>query len=238
VRRVCPTSVSVLLLASLVSGCYYGLGIYPVQPLWYRADPIEAWVVDEATGEPLGGVIVVAHWQLVNSPGGGPVGQMAVMETVTDEAGRFAFPGWGPKLRPPWGVLIDDDPEVMLFKSGYVYDLLSNRGRRPEESRRVRRKAAWNGTKVEMRPCSGAETQCEERLRYLTMFTYGFPFNKQCDWRRMRRLLRAFATEREKLGVRPEQASGPPPLEEMQRRNAPFDRWCGDVAEALERCRD
>ena len=33
-------------------------------PPWYKAEPIEAWVADAETNQPLEGVIVVAHWQL------------------------------------------------------------------------------------------------------------------------------------------------------------------------------
>lgn len=67
---------------------------------YYSADPIEAKVIDAETKQPLEGVTVVAHWELVyGTPGGSsPAGQLTAMEAVTDHDGKFHFPGWGLKL--------------------------------------------------------------------------------------------------------------------------------------------
>ena len=97
-------------------------------PFWYKAEPIEAWVVDAETNQPLEGVIVVAHWQLKGGlEGGNPVGEMMVMETLTDAKGRFYFPAWGPKLRSLDGRLKTQSPGILLFKSGYEYRGLENK---------------------------------------------------------------------------------------------------------------
>ena len=83
----------------------------------YTAEPIEAWVVDPETNQPLQDVIVVAHWQLKGGlEGGNRVGQMMVMETVTDAQGRFYFPGWGPKFRPLNGELKTGSPRIAAFQ--------------------------------------------------------------------------------------------------------------------------
>src|SRR6266849_1854255 len=68
----------------------------------YSAEPIEAWVVDADSGQPIEGVVVTANWELeIGTLGGNiPVGQIMVMETVTDQKGRFYFPAWGPKAVP------------------------------------------------------------------------------------------------------------------------------------------
>ena len=94
----------------------------------HSAKSIEAWVVDEQTGQPLEGVIVVAHWQLERtfaiSPGltgydpRGPL-QLKVLEAVTDPQGRFYFPAWGPLVAPPGAYLQDLDPAIVMFKPGY-----------------------------------------------------------------------------------------------------------------------
>src|SRR3990172_3705709 len=71
--------------------------------LKYSAEPIEARVVDAETKQPLEGVIVTANWELVEGTlAGGPrvLGQMMVMEAVTDANGRFSFPALGPKINP------------------------------------------------------------------------------------------------------------------------------------------
>ena len=98
--------------------------------LQYSAEPIEAWVVDAETKRPLEGAIVVAHWELKGGLEGGNIqGQIMVMESVTDKAGRFYFPAWGPTWHiasPWWGYLSDSDPELLLFKSGYGYVSVSN----------------------------------------------------------------------------------------------------------------
>jgi hypothetical protein len=125
-----------------------------VTRLTYTAEPMEAKVIDADTKEPLEGVIVVAHWQLETGTAGGnyPAGQLMVMEAVTDKAGKFSFPGFGPKT--VWdSFLIDKDPELLLFKSGYNYLRLTN----PYDSTRELRthsirRSVWNGKSIELKP--------------------------------------------------------------------------------------
>lgn len=97
----------VLLLAILLPlpGCV----TYPRE---YSAEAIEGWVVDGETGKPIEGVNVTANWELeIDTPGGrSAVGQMMIMETVTDAAGRYYFPAWGPKPVPPYDM--PDDPAL------------------------------------------------------------------------------------------------------------------------------
>lgn len=49
-------------------------------PIRYSAEPIEAWVVDAETKQPLDGVVVTANWQLKEGTFGGSVqvGQLMV----------------------------------------------------------------------------------------------------------------------------------------------------------------
>jgi hypothetical protein len=90
---------------------------------YYTAAPIEAWVVDADTGAPIEGAVVTANWQLVGfsyDTGGRKLGQLAVMETVTDRNGRFSFPGFT-KVNISGNVLREEDPQILIFKSGYRY---------------------------------------------------------------------------------------------------------------------
>jgi hypothetical protein len=80
-------------------------------PSRYSAESLEAWVVDDETSQPLEGVNVVAHWALFGGMHTDVVGQLMVMETVTDAQGRFFFPAWGPKKRPQ-GFLWYADPTL------------------------------------------------------------------------------------------------------------------------------
>ena len=86
-------------------------------PPAYSATGIQAAVVDEQTGRPLEGVVVVARWVLRRMGGDGP--SLHVAEAATDSNGRFAFAAWGPKPRPPLMQLQDKSPLLILFKHGY-----------------------------------------------------------------------------------------------------------------------
>lgn len=94
----------------------------------YSAAPIEGWVVDADTNQPLEGVIVTANWQLVSGTLAGgeiPKGQLMVMESVTDKNGRFRFEGWT-KANPTTGELRNKDPQILMFKRGYRYRVFTN----------------------------------------------------------------------------------------------------------------
>jgi hypothetical protein len=90
-------------------------------PPFYWALPANGQVIDAKTRLPLSGVIVVAYWELEDTGWtGSPVEEMAVMETVTDSTGRFAFRWWRPRLRwPITGMLRSRAPRLLFFKSGY-----------------------------------------------------------------------------------------------------------------------
>jgi hypothetical protein len=97
----------------------------------YSARAITARVVDAETKEPLHGVVVVAHWQLQGGlEGWSPLGELMVMDAVTDQSGTLHFPAWGPKKIPrglDWNARRKDlDPGLLLFKSGYRWQELSN----------------------------------------------------------------------------------------------------------------
>lgn len=138
---------------------------------YYKAEPIEAWVVDTGTKQPLEGVIVVAHWQLKGGlEGGNPVGQMMIMETVTDSTGRFYFPGWGPKLRSLRGELKDQSPGILLFKSGYEYRGLQNN----TTSKTIRGnlelplRSDWDKKTIEMERFKGAMEEYAKQIYWLS----------------------------------------------------------------------
>jgi len=95
---------------------------------YYTSAPIEAWVVDAETGAPIEGAVVTANWQLVASgldTGGRKLHQLEVMEAVTDKAGRFYFPGFT-RINFTLEQLKDEDPQLLIFKSGYRYARITN----------------------------------------------------------------------------------------------------------------
>lgn len=117
-------------------------------PVTYSAEAIEGWVVDAETNQPVEDVIVVAHWDLESAY---TPGQMMVMETVTDKNGRFHFPAWGPKPRPVLAALTFEDPEIVMFKSGYDFVTLQNTPKSYYNKDSLRR-SEWNGKTVKIKP--------------------------------------------------------------------------------------
>src|SRR6185436_17838064 len=84
-------------------------------PPYYSATEIRALVVDKTTGQPLAGVAVVAQWVLRDmAHSHGPT--LHIVEALTDGDGRFVFPAWGPKLRPPFTDLGHHAPEILVFR--------------------------------------------------------------------------------------------------------------------------
>lgn len=165
----------------------------------YEALPIQAWVVDEKTNQPLEGVIVVAHWQLKGGlEGGNPVGEMMVMETVTDAKGRFYFPRWGPKQRSSEGRLKTKSPGILLFKSGYEFrgleNALTNRSLRGDLDNPLR--SDWNGKTITMEKFSGGLKEYAEHLAFLKT-SLGFAYNgEECEWKQIPRMIAAQQKER------------------------------------------
>lgn len=159
--------------------------------LMYSAEPMEARIVDAETQQPLEGVIVVAHWQLERgTPGGSvPAGQLMVMETVTDKQGRFAFPGFAPKLAVT-SHLVNEDPGLLLFKSGYRYQALTNEysGDIVLRTRLVRR-SEWNGKTIEMKPFKGTGKEYAEHLSFLHTSIRSILSGNECEWKKMPRLM-------------------------------------------------
>ena len=177
-RYICRFLFALLILP--LSGC---------ASLRYSAEPIEAWVVDVETQQPLEGVIVVAAWTLEANGlywdwekwelagsihQGSRTGALQVFETVTDQSGRFAFPAWGP-IKTSKGRLIDEDPKLIFFKSGYGYGVLANSlGTGGIDRERVRnpvRWSNWSGKTIKLQLYNAAflEASREQELNgYLT----------------------------------------------------------------------
>jgi hypothetical protein len=96
----------------------------------YSAEPTQAWVVDKTTGKPIEGVVVVAHWELRWGFEGGSVLDMKVLEATTDAQGHFSIPGWGPEPIPReagfTARMRNNDPGLLFFHPGYLYERLQN----------------------------------------------------------------------------------------------------------------
>jgi hypothetical protein len=86
-------------------------------PFWYSSDPIKATVIDEESGRPLEGAVVVAVWVLdspwyTDRP-------LHSAEALTDEHGVFFIPAMARTPRPWLMFLTDWDPLIYVYKPGY-----------------------------------------------------------------------------------------------------------------------
>lgn len=194
---------SFMLLA--LSPLLLGMGGYPSK---YSAEAIEAWAVDADTKKPVEGVIVTANWELEDSTFAGnvPVGQLMVMETVTDKNGRFYFPPWGPK-KPPKGGLRNKDPQLLLFKPGYRSRGLVNEFRDVMYEEPIRR-SEWNGKTIELKPFKGTMGEWAKHFESLNNDLEHIAADQpeECNWKKMPRTILAMTNERkvlEEKGINP-----------------------------------
>lgn len=94
-----------------VGGCHRLFG-----PFYYYSDPIRATVIDEPTGQPLEGAVVVARWI---AEGWGLDDYLYTAEAVTNGTGEFVIPAMPIRLRPPMNELRWRDPWILVYKPGY-----------------------------------------------------------------------------------------------------------------------
>ncbi len=96
-------------------------------PIYY-AKRIQGQVVDEQTGEPIEGAIIVAQWILFHQGLGhsGHDSRIRVVETVTDKNGYYTIHG-SPMIRAiPFTELDFYDPKISVFKEGYRLTSFAN----------------------------------------------------------------------------------------------------------------
>jgi hypothetical protein len=144
-----------------------------VVPLWVLGDPpiyfakaSRGQVVDDGTGQPLEGVVLVAEWRLYSMGigSGGRGGALNTLEAVTDMDGKYQIAGWGPRLRPFFAYLDQQDPELVVFKSGYYPQLLANPFLGAGRNRNVVRSSDWDGKVIRLRKFDGNVTDYWESL--------------------------------------------------------------------------
>jgi len=155
----------------------------------YSAEAIEGWVVDAETGKPMEGVIVVAHWQLKGGfEGGNPVGQLKILESVTEPNGRYSFAAWGPKFAL-MGHLRSESPEILMFKKGYKFLGLSNNWYRDRDTS----KSDWNGKSVKLERFDGTPAEYAKHLGRLNsdLWYFGYADGEPCGWESFPKMLAA-----------------------------------------------
>jgi hypothetical protein len=213
-------------------------------PLWYSSPVLEARVVDDGTGQPLAGVVAVAHWELRGGLiDGRTIGQLVVLETVTNADGQCSFPAWGPKLRPLFGWLaLSSSPTLVLFKSGYTVAYP------PPEwhltmhlAPRVLPLPHWHDTTIRMQKFNGSMKERGEQLYFLRgKLRFALDsYEDDCLWKQIPRLLVAFAQEDSRLATATgmpsdTEALGQGTIEAWDKRRSPNQvQRCGSMTDYL-----
>jgi hypothetical protein len=167
---------------------------------YYTSDPIEARVVDADTGQPIEGAIVTANWQLIGpslDTGGRKVGQLEVMETVTDKDGRLFFPGFT-KINPSGAELREEDPQILIFKPGYSYIRVANQyplGKEGDQG--AHRKSSISGQTLKMKKADSNKRKYALELGLFTTNLDNIVFGGRVD--AIPKMIHALACERNRL---------------------------------------
>jgi hypothetical protein len=201
----------------------------------YSAERVEATVSDSATGLPLAGVVVVAHWQTETHTLGGriPGAQVQIAETITDAMGRLHIPAWGPKLVVR-GVIEEKSPQLLLFKQGYLPLRIADEGKPSPDSSWTRR-SDWIPRRIALVPFAGTQREYADALFDLHSTLDGVikQSDGTCGWREMLSMLRALERQEnlfDKDGI------PSPGLVSTLRANEAFyaRRGCGSVNRSLK----
>jgi len=157
--------LAVLIMAvTCISGCFNPVAV--VAPIPYSAAQIKARVVDETTGQPVAGVIVIASWtnytvdpfsgSIESGPGNSCNELVNLKATTTDTDGQFIIPGWSGKFGH-CTYMSTNQPELLLYAPSYVARNLHNSdaddyGQYPDGFVAAISTSRWNGQTIKMRP--------------------------------------------------------------------------------------
>jgi hypothetical protein len=169
-------------------------------PPFYWSHDVHGQVVDAGSGQPLAGVIVTAHWELLASGWtSSPIGLVAVMETVTDDTGHFVFSWSHPRFRLlPWGKLSYQAPVLLFFRSGYEWEVCSNSSSSSGSSGMFPTSDCDYDT-IKLKKFTGTEKEYSENLQKLNQ-ELEFAFrNGDCSWKKIPSMLVALDEEDKRL---------------------------------------
>lgn len=224
--KACELHLRALLLALAVALSLAGCGTI------YQAEALEGWVVDAETGKPLEGVIIVANWELRGGfEGSTPLGNLNVLETVTDASGRYSFPAWGPRIgRGHLGV---NSPGLWLFKPGYRPAGISGN---PYYHTMGTSSSFYHGKTLKLEPFRGTPGEYARNLSRLndSLWRVGHARGKPCDWKSFPRMLQALdaqAAELRRAGINEGSVVSRLRANDEQLKAA----GCGSVEEVIKR---
>ena len=188
------------------------------EPFTYSAKEIRGQVVDDATGAPLEGAVIVAQWQLSQVIKGWKQDSddaLKTIEAVTDKEGKYVIPGWGPKLRPLTKHLEHYDPLLCIFKSGYYPARKSNEILSKHNMNSLRT-SQWDGQVIRLKRFTGKpegkqmgpmgtlinvwDSTLEEYTTYISHMQTRLGWGRdKFNWKSMPHMVIALKKERERL---------------------------------------
>jgi hypothetical protein len=110
--------LSILIAVMVPTLAYHLLG----GPILIYSPPIRGRVIDESTGQPLPGAVVVGLW----IADGRTYGTIHASETITGRDGSYELPGMSLRFRGLWRHFEFRDPELWMNKPGYLPARLNN----------------------------------------------------------------------------------------------------------------
>jgi hypothetical protein len=204
-KNIMSNRISCLLIIALSSGftlpaCTVAQVMVVGSPM-YTSPAFGGSVVDEATQQPLEEVIVVAHWELQRTAiQTVTVGQLKVLETLTDAHGKYQFPTWA-QAASPLDHVSPDSPDLLFFKSGYLPYRTSNYDTKNNAAGPVLRSDS-DGKTIALKKFTGS---LEEYARQMENFERGLDFafrHQDCLWQKIPRILIAMDGEKKLLKAR------------------------------------
>ena len=224
----------------------------PAHATTYSAQSIRAQVVDANTNQPLEGVIVVAHWQwerkyaspigVVGNDPRGPL-QLKILETVTDQQGRFYIPAWSSSLPSQTDTYLlgidprivmqkpqpkDFDSRIILFKPGYAYNranpapgALITTARSPLSQ--------VNDRTIKLKKFEGNLQAYASDLLALGVDLYFATAYQNCDWKQIPKMLAATQKQRQLFNSNNVSNSNLPTIYDL-----PNPDECGFTADSLK----
>ena len=164
--------------------------VYPF--VWFSTE-FRARVVDESTGRPVSGAIVLANWELVGGFHPDTLGQLVISEVVTGSDGVFRIPAWGPRFALGLGRLEAIAPRIRILHPGYYPLILDNQPRPMTELSYAGADTVirylYQDQELNLKPRGANLAAYEQALNILVgHLSFIYP-GRNCDWRSAPRTL-------------------------------------------------
>lgn len=167
----------------------------------YFAKEIRGKIVDADSGEPIGGVNIVAKWTYHSPVTGHGSTFLYLTETVTGEDGSYVIPSLGPTLLPPLANFgAGSDPRILIFKSEHAPAFLSNDLVSPENLHKRKPPVGdtkWNGQTVKLKKWQGT---LEDYWHQVGSVASQLPQHTRKEWRLYPLMLLSLKKEEKRLG--------------------------------------